>query len=75
MLRNEVIPPCKRHVLDEEAPIPVFLLRDPAYPLMPYLMKESGPAPPVRPVWFGPYHFWRDKIKVGVYFAHVIKCS
>ena len=33
MLRNEVIPPCKHHVLDEEAPIPVFLLCDPAYPL------------------------------------------
>ena len=36
MLRNEVIPPCKRHVLEWEDPLPVCLLGDPAYPLMPY---------------------------------------
>jgi hypothetical protein len=54
MLRNEVIPPCKRHVLDEEAPLPVFLLGDPAYPLMPYIMKEyaAGGSTP-REQYFG----------------------
>ena len=54
MLRNEVIPPCKQHVLEGEDPLPVFLLGDPAYPLMPYIMKEyaAGGSTP-REQYFG----------------------
>ena len=40
MLKDGSIPPCPRHVIDGENPIPMLLLRDSAYSLMPYLMKE-----------------------------------
>ena len=38
LLKNEMIPPCRRKVLDEQ--IPVYIIGDPTYPLMPYVMKE-----------------------------------
>ena len=36
-LQNGKIYPWKRKLLPDEDPVPVFLLGDPAYPLMPYL--------------------------------------
>ena len=38
LLKNGVISPCKRRICHED--IPIFIIGDPAYPLMPYLMKE-----------------------------------
>ena len=40
LLKDGTIPACKRVLVPNQDAIPVFLLGDPAYPLMPYVMKD-----------------------------------
>ena len=35
LLKSRTIPPCERRILDDESPIPIFIIDDAAYPLMP----------------------------------------
>ena len=40
MLRKRIIPSCEKILVEGRDPVPVFLLSDPAYPLLPFLMRE-----------------------------------
>ena len=37
-LKYEVIPPCRQKILEDQ--VPMFIIGDPAYSLMPYILKE-----------------------------------
>ena len=48
LLKNEVIPPCRQRICDED--IPIFIIGDPAYP---YFMEYAGGGTNRQEQYFG----------------------
>ena len=67
LLRSGQVPPCPKQIIEEENPIPVFILGDPAYPLMPYLIKEYAAGGSNRPEQYLGYRLCSA--------CNVIECS
>ena len=40
ILREDIEPDCSKIIVQGEPPVPICILRDPAYPLLPNIMKE-----------------------------------
>ena len=41
-LPNGTIPQCRKVIADGQPEVSIFILGDPTYPVLPYLMKEFG---------------------------------
>ena len=39
-LHNQTIPQCRKVIVDGQPEVPIYILDDPAYPILPYIMKE-----------------------------------
>ena len=54
LFRTGRIPACYKTIIEDEDPVPVCILGDPAYPLLPFLMKEfAGGGRTIQEQYFG----------------------
>lgn len=71
LLKAKKIPACPRYILEDEDTIPVFLVGDPAYPLMPYLMKEYANSGSSRQEQYFGYRLCSARNVIECAFGHL----